>query len=658
MTAGAGADAGAQSGAVEPATAPIDVLVVASWFPAYDDAAAGRFVADQAEAVAATGVARVSVVSFDAARLSGGATARGRQAATVLRAGIAAVGAAEPLFVAPAWGVEPTLPVARLTIPDGLTAAAGPAHGSVHRAALLDALGRRLRASRAAGSQGVVHAHTVYPDGAAAISVADRLGWPLVVTEHSSFVGKIVSIPAQRAAYARTLRRAHRTLAVSEMLARELRAAFPDEADRIEVLPNAVPLDLFSPGDPAARVPDELLFVGYRKATKGIENVLRAVAAARDRRPSIRLRLLGRSPDVATEARWLDLVEELGLVGLVTFEDPVDRAGIAAAMRRASLFVHPSPRETFGVVAVEALASGLPVVATDSGGVTEILGADPGALGAIVPIDDAAALGAAMVEVLERRESFEPEALRAAVERRFGADFVAERLLVTYREAIAAAGAGSIAGVPPIPATPARARSASTGAGPRAGERTIVVALDRERAAGRLAPLPAALRDRLVVLTATEPAAYPLPAVGRVVEVAVPTEWRPAPASGPPAIRAASRRSGVLARLARLAADPRGTIARRLGPGAGSEAALAPATAALRQHAAPVDDGHEAIEVLALDGHDFLAAAPVVDAGLARPAEGGLRRLADRWHAAASANAGTTSTAGEAAAPGDAPVEA
>ena len=657
MTAKAGADAGAEAGAAEPATAPIDVLVVASWFPAYDDAAAGRFVADQAEAVAATGVARVSVVSFDAARLSGGATARGRQAATVLRAGITAVGVAEPLFVAPAWGVEPTLPVARLTIPDGLTAAAGPAHGSVHRAALLDALGRRLRASGAAGSQGVVHAHTVYPDGAAAISLADRLGWPLVVTEHSSFVGKIVSIPAQRAAYARTLRRAHRTLAVSEMLARELRAAFPDEADRIEVLPNAVPLDLFSPGDPAARVPDELLFVGYRKATKGIENVLRAVAAARDRRPSIRLRLLGRSPDVATEARWLDLVEELGLVGLVTFEDPVDRAGIAAAMRRASLFVHPSPRETFGVVAVEALASGLPVVATDSGGVTEILGADPGALGAIVPIDDAAALGAAMVEVLERRESFEPEALRAAVERRFGADFVAERLLVTYREAIAASGAGSVAGAPPIPAAPARARAA-TGAGPRAGEPTIVVALDRERAAGRLAPLPAALRDRLVVLTATEPAAYPLPDVGRVVEVAVPTEWRPAPASRPPAIREAARGSGVLARLARLAADPRGTIARRLGRGAGSQTALAPATAALREHTAAAGGEHDAIEVLALDGHDFLAAAPVVGAGLARPAEGGLRRLADRWHAAAAEDSGATAMAGEAAAPGDAAVEA
>ena len=645
MTSEAGAKAGATGTPLEAATddgraggavaAPIDVLVVASWFPAFDDAAAGRFVADQAEALAATGVARVSVVSFDPARLSGGATSRGRQAKAVLRAGVAAVGAAEPLFVAPAWGLEPTLPVARLTIPDGLTADAGQAHGSVHRAALLDALGRRLAAAGAAGRRGVVHAHTVYPDGAAAVALADRLRWPLVVTEHSSFVGKIVSIPAQREAYARTIARAHRTLAVSEMLAGELRAAFPENADRVDVLPNAVPLALFSAGDPAARVPDELLFVGYRKATKGIENLLRAVAVARARRPSIRLRLLGRSPDTPTEARWLDLVEELDLVGIVTFEDPIDRAGIATAMRRASLFVHPSPRETFGVVAVEALASGLPVVATDSGGVTEILGPDPATLGAVVPVDDPAALGAAIVDVLERRASFEPAALRAAVERRFRADFVAERLLVTFREALAAAAAtdGS-------PDSSAAAPSVATpgGAERPAGASTIVVALDRERAAARLAPLPPALRDRLVVLTATEPAAFALPAVGRIVEAAVETDWRPpAPATAPPPVRVATRRSRLLGRLLRLATDPRGTIERRLGRGAGSEQSLGPATAALREIVAALAGADGPVEILPLDGHDFLAAAPIVASGSARPAPGGLRRLADAWHAAQAA---------------------
>jgi glycosyltransferase involved in cell wall biosynthesis len=592
---------------VPPADGAIDVLIVASWFPAYDDAAAGRFVADQAEALEATGVARVSVVTFDAARLTGGATSRGRQAAVVLEAARAEVAAAEPLFRAPAWAVDPALPVARLSIPEGLTAAAGPAHAAAHRATVLGALGRRLLAEGLVGSRGVVHAHTVYPDGTAAVVLADALGWPLLLTEHSSFVERLVSTPAIRDAYAAALERAHRTFAVSEMLAAELRAAFPERAARIDVLPNAVPLDTFPSGPLEGRVEDELLFVGYRKPTKGVENLLRSVAVARARRPAVTLRLLGRSPDEATEARWRALVAELGLDGAVTFADPVDRAGIAAAMRRASLFVHPSPRETFGIVAVEALASGLPVVATDSGGVSEILGPDPDAVGGLVPVDDPEALGAAIVDALERRASFDPALLRAAVERRFRSEYIAEKLLVAYREALMGIEdtPGSLAPRPAIQSSRAR---------------TVVVALDRERAAARLAPLPEALRNELELATATEPAEVALPSMGRVVEVAVDTTWRPKPrpTEGP----------APSGRLGRLLRDPIGTVRRRLGRDAGSDRSLAPATSAIRTHVGSTADG-QPVELLPVDGHDELAIAPLLRGGTARRSSGGLRRLAD-----------------------------
>ncbi|HSL32412.1 MAG TPA: glycosyltransferase, partial [Candidatus Limnocylindrales bacterium] len=512
---------------------------------------------------------------------------------------------------------------------EGLTAAAGPAHGAAHRGAVLGALGRRLAAERGASRTGVVHAHTVYPDGAAAVELADALGWPLVLTEHSSFVERIVGTPAVRDRYAAAVARSHRTFAVSEMLAGELRDALPDQASRIEVLPNAVPLDLFPVGPTEDRIADELLFVGYRKVTKGIENLLRAVAVARAQRPTVTLRLVGRSPDDATETVWLDLVRSLGLEGAVAFDEAVDRAGIAAAMRRASLFVHPSPRETFGVVAVEALASGLPVVAADSGGVTEILGADPAALGAIVPADDPEALGNAIAAALERRETFEPAALRAAVERRFRADFVAERLVVAYREALVAAAPGSAG--PGEPAAPdALGLDAATepvDAGPgwpsgpaTAPDRVVVVALDRERAAERVATLPESVRARLDLITATEPADVVLPSVGGVLEVAIDTAWRPgsAPAAAPL----------PRGRLARLLRDPIGTVKRRLGRDAGSDRSLRPATERILRHLEAVGSG-TAIELLPLDGHDELAVRPLVRAGRVRRFSGGLRRLAD-----------------------------
>ena len=438
----------------------------------------------------------------------------------------------------------------------------------------------------------------------------DRLNAPLFVTEHASFVSRQVTEPAVRERYAAVLVRAERLFAVSAMLADELRGLFPEHAGRIEVLPNAVPVDRFPLAAAADRRPDELLFVGYRKASKGIETLLRATALAHERRPSIRLRLVGSNADADEERGWHELVASLGIADVVAFEESRDRAGIAAAMARASLFVHPSPRETFGVVAVEALATGLPVVATDSGGVTEILGPEPERLGALVPPNDPTVLGEAILATLDRRDEFDAAELRAAVVRRFGAAYVAERLLAEYRQALSG-------GAPTVGIRVAAGGPPPGGIGP-----VVVVCLDRESAESRLAKLPEALRPEITLITAAERGEPQLSEVGRVVEVTIEATWRTAGDRG-----SLRRRPGMLGRLARLATDPRGTINRRRGQHAGAEAALAPATDALRALAAEATTGP--IEVIAIDGHDHLATEPVVRAGLARRWPGGLRRLAD-----------------------------
>ncbi len=400
------------------------------------------------------------------------------------------------------------------------------------------------------------------------------------------------------------------------MLAGELRGAFPEHAAKVEVLPNAVPVDMFRPGSPADRVADQLLFVGYWKASKGLENLLRAVAIVRGSRPAVTLRLVGRTADAAEERGWRELATELGIADAVHFDSARDRAGVADAMATASVFVHPSPRETFGVVAVEALASGLPVVATDSGGVTEILGTEPERLGAIVPPNDPPALAAAILATLERRDEFDPTVLRASVERRYGSAFVVERLIIAYREALA--GRNEAEGSSPLQ-LPVANGSGAAGVRPP-GQPLVVVALDRARAVERIAPLPESVRRDIVLVTAFEPTGTPLPRVGRVVEVAIDAAWNVvAPA------RSVRRRTGIVGRLARLVADPRGTVARRLGRGAGSDGALAPATKAIGRLVAELGGA----EVVALDGHDHVATAPLVRAGTIQPQVGGLRRLAD-----------------------------
>ena len=170
----------------------------------------------------------------------------------------------------PAGGLRPTVPVAAALDPRGADAAArararrGPSQAASSRpspsgcivGALGSAAGHRPRPHRLPGRRGRGRARR----SARLAAVRDRA---------RSFVERIVAEPALRERYAGASRRRRASWRSSEMLAGELRAAFPEHAAKVEVLPNAVPVDAFRPAAGGRRVADQLLFVGYRKASKG-----------------------------------------------------------------------------------------------------------------------------------------------------------------------------------------------------------------------------------------------------------------------------------------------------------------------------------------------------------------------------------------------------
>ena len=184
------------------APAPVLVLVVASWYPAVDDPAKGRFVADQVTALAASGRAIPAVASFEPLPLVGGATARTLQAATIDRRRKAALAGehAASSFAPRAFSVPAAAPIVRLPIADGMIPAAGAASAERHRSAALVALADRLASTGHRPT--LVHAHTGFPDGVAASAMAARLGCPLVITEHATFLDRILANPVQRERYA------------------------------------------------------------------------------------------------------------------------------------------------------------------------------------------------------------------------------------------------------------------------------------------------------------------------------------------------------------------------------------------------------------------------------------------------------------------------
>lgn len=594
---------------------PIPVIVVASWYPGVDDPARGRFVADQAEALAATGRAHPVVFSFDTALVDGSrvrAIAESQlvsgHVATAIRDGMSPLSSR-------GWGLEPTVPVARPSLLEGVGRAMPPGTDGDHRRDALIALADSLGV--ATWPRGVVHAHTAYPDGYAAAGLARHLGWPLVVTEHASFVARQLRQPATRQRYLAAVDVSDRFLAVSDVLARELAQAMPSLEGKLAVMPNTVPLHQYTPTGLDGRRPDELLFVGYRKPTKGIATLLRAFADVREERPGARLRLIGRSPTQAIEDGWIELARELGIEDGVDFETPLDRAGIAEAMTRTSLLVHASPRETFGMTTLEALASGTPVVATRSGGISHIL--EDRQLGELVPPQDSRALARGVLRALERREGFDPDYLRRAVEP-YSSDRVAGRLVDIYEEILppearsANAAEGTVPPIPPASPLP---------------ERVLVLAHDTARAESLLKGMPSALLGRMLVVTHDlDEGALP-EAVRRVLVTrdAVTGSLRRSGLHGP--------RGSRFDRVRRLAGNPIGAVRRRLAPGGVAAIRWRATISGIAEAMSSTDEVTRFLaaggcEIVCLDAIDHAVAEVLSPSGRPRIAPGGLLWLADR----------------------------
>jgi SAM-dependent methyltransferase len=381
------------------------------------------------------------------------------------------------------------------------------------------------------------------------------------------------------------------------------------------------------------RDPTELLWVGARKASKGTDTLLHALALVRLDRPGLHLRLVGSAPGPEEEARLRALAATLGIADAVTFEPRVDRPGVAAAMARAAVFVHPSPRETFGVVAAEALAAGLPVAATPSGGVEEIVGGD-GRCGTIADDTSAEALAAAIHATLDRHAEFDPEHLRARVVARYSPPSVAAATLELYRQLGVPVESRSNTARP----APSRASSTKRAAEPAepATEHAepflapLVVGFRRRSAAARLATVPSELARTIeIVTTATGPrGGDPLPS-GRWIEVDVERPYR----------EAARRLGGPvgpvhgLRRLLRPIRHPIRTIGLRRLAGRRVEMLAAERLTAIEVALARrVDRGLPRGPVLALDADDVAVLGPVLDAGVTL-FPGTLRSVADRWDA-------------------------
>ena len=302
---------------------------------------------------------------------------------------------------------------------------------------LLSFMRRSIPAARRLADEmkpSVVCAFFGIPGGPAAWRLRRRRGIPYVLSLRGSDVPRPELASHQRlhALTRPLLRRMYRDaaglIAVSDSLRRAALAVLPTA--RIEVIPNGVDTERFKP--PAGRSGPserpEMLFVGRLREFKGVQDAIAALPALERTlgRPA-RLTIIGDGPSRAALEAQAAALRAAGSNSEVRFLGWLDPAALPAAYEAASLLLLPSYVEGHSNVILEALAAGLPCVASDAPGIRETV--TDGREGILVPPRDPDALACAAARVLSNPETWRSMSRNALVR---AAEFSWDKIAADY----------------------------------------------------------------------------------------------------------------------------------------------------------------------------------------------------------------------------------
>lgn len=212
----------------------------------------------------------------------------------------------------------------------------------------------------------LLHVHFLF-SGLIGIFVAKIYKIRIVLTTHGSDINYLEKSALLRKAGLFILRRVHRVIAVSNSL-RQKMVEIGISDRKITVIPNGVnPLDF----KPRKRKKDgfRLLWVGRLVEEKGVVYLVEALKWVREKLPDVKLILIGEGK---LKERLKRLSHNLSLYN-IDFIGKINHSAISEYMNSADLFILPSLREGLPLVLLEAMATGLPVIATSVGGIKDVI---------------------------------------------------------------------------------------------------------------------------------------------------------------------------------------------------------------------------------------------------------------------------------------------
>ena len=259
----------------------------------------------------------------------------------------------------------------------------------------------------------------------------------VVTTLHGTDITIVGQDPSFHAITKFSIEKSDRITAVSRFLKDETVRAFGCTGCAVEVIFNFIDPNIYDRAkypptlraelDGGRRV---LMHVSNFRPVKRVVDIIRVFAKVCREIPSV-LVMVGDGPDrilAQEEARRLDVEDDVFFIGKID--------SVAPLLAGADLFLLPSDRESFGLSALEALASGVPVIGAAVGGLPEVV--VEGETGALCAVGDIDAMAAAAIEILGDRERWERMSAAAAADARarFSRDAVVAQYEQTYRDAV------------------------------------------------------------------------------------------------------------------------------------------------------------------------------------------------------------------------------
>ncbi len=390
------------------------IFVIPSWYPSKDDPVSGIFVKKQAEAFCQYSAQYMPIVG-----LWGQCDEN--------------IPLNHPKRI-PSWLRDYTRrPQGQWTTENGVEVVSDRVISWSHRlpfggAARLLAVTRRniQRAIQRFGQIDLLHAYVSYPAGFVASQMSREFGIPYVITE---FMGPFPFLAhQQKNGEPRTeIRQAIQGSACTIVLSEYLRCRFSELLlPEPTVIPFSVDHSRFSP---QTRTPDgivRMVCCCRLVAEKGVFELIMSFSHALETHRTLRLTLIGSGPD---ETALRAHARQFGVYELIDWKGQLENDAVADIMAGSDFFVLPSHFDTFGVVYIEAMACGLPIIATRCGGPDGFIHE---AQGILVEVKNTAQLTAAMCQMVEDYANYDRHGIRAYSEGCFADAMVVDSVSKVY----------------------------------------------------------------------------------------------------------------------------------------------------------------------------------------------------------------------------------